>query len=95
MKLISTLGLFILLTSTVQAYDFEDYLRDDEIRTRYNQERFDRMMESSRRSSAVDAMYGLQQQQQTYYPVEHSSDSSYNYRGSQVISKPLDVFGRY
>lgn len=93
-KLSIVVVLFALAINTAQAFNsYEDYVEYDRARTRYDQERFDRMMENSRRSSAVDAMYSVQQQ--TYYPTNYNSDDSYKYYATQTISKPLEVFGRY
>lgn len=92
-KLSIALVLLMMAIEVVQAYGYDDYIREDAIRTRYNQERFDRMMENSRRSSAIDAMYSMQQNDTMYRP--HIPTTDYSYQSTQVISKPLDVFGRY
>lgn len=93
-KLMVTVFMVVAFNNCVYAYnDYSDYVREENYRNQYEQERFDRMMENNRRASEMDAIYYAQQRANSRYRY-NTPTTDYSYNSTYTISKPLEVFGR-
>lgn len=80
--------MIMLIGLSVSAYEYDS--------SRYEQDRFDRMLESHRQSTYANQMF--YNSQQTYYPTQRQNyESQYDYsqpKGGYTVDRPLYIFGR-
>lgn len=83
--------MIMLIGLSAQAYEYDSF--------RYDQDRFDRMLESHRQANYANQMY--YNSQQTYYPTQRQQqqnyESNHNYsqpKGGYTVDRPLYILGR-
>lgn len=93
-KLMVMASMLALTINFAQAFDsYSDYAMYDSLRSQYERDQFNRMMENNRRNSAMNAMYSMQQDSNTLRRP-HIPTTDYSYKSTYSFSKPLEVFGR-